>query len=479
MAITWVGSALSTTARFWRGDTEGVHRQRFGPLEVVRGARREPPESGTLTAVAGEASVFVRPVGPVDTRPRIPGSKSITNRALLIAAISRGRSFVRGWLDAEDSRLMIAALRSAGIAIEEHGDLRIEGCDGPLPAASPAPLFCGTAGTVARFLLAVAAASPGTIALDGTQRMRERPMGALVDALREQGAKIEARGVANALPFVTGPHHTRLRGGELRLARPASSQFVSALAFAGTLADAPLRIVLEQGTPAKPYVDMTLAMIRDAGGQADWSDDHTIDVAPGGLVGRTWIIEPDASAASYFLALAAIRGGRCTIDRLGHASLQGDAAFAHVLARMGAKVTQTADTTTLEGDGRLRGGAFDLSDMPDMTLTLAVAALGAEGPTRIEGVGILRHHECDRLAAVATELRKLGATVVVEDDAIAIAPPREPPTHTIAIDTYDDHRMAMAFALAGDVEIRAPSCVGKTFPRYFDELATVGMIRTA
>lgn len=421
--------------------------------------------------------MFVRPVGPVDARPRIPGSKSITNRALLLAAIARGRSTVHGWLDADDSRLMLAALRTAGIAIagdDADDAIAIDGCDGPLPAASPAPLFVGTAGTVARFLLAVAAASPGTIALDGTQRMRERPMGALVDALREQGASI--RGTANALPLVTGPHRSRLRGGDIRLARPASSQFVSALAFAGTLAGAPMRIVLEQGTPARPYVDMTLAMIRDAGGDADWIDERTIAITPGGLVGRAWIIEPDASAASYFLALAAIRGGRCTIERLGHTSLQGDAAFAHVLGKMGAKVTQDAHTTTVEGDGKLRGGTFDLSDMPDMTLTLAVAALGAAGSTRIEGVGILRHHESDRLTAVATELRKLGALVAIEQDAIAIDPPPGPPAHTVAIDTYDDHRMAMAFALAGDVEIRAPSCVGKTFPRYFEELALLGMI---
>jgi 3-phosphoshikimate 1-carboxyvinyltransferase len=429
---------------------------------------------------ASAASVVVRPVGPVDARPTIPGSKSITNRALLLAAIARGDSSVRGWLDAEDSRLMIAALRSAGVAIfgdaDPDGALTIVGSGGPLPAAA-APLFVGTAGTVARFLLAVAAASKGELTLDGTPRMRERPMGALVDALREQGASIRALGVANALPLVTGPHTHALAGGDIRLPRPASSQFVSALAFGATLAATPTRIVLEQGTPARPYVDMTLAMIRDAGGDARWIDDATIAIAPGGLVGRTWIVEPDASAASYFLALAAIRGGRCTIANLGRASLQGDAAFAHVLAKMGAKVTQDASTTTLEGTGRLRGGTFDLCDMPDMTLTLAVAALVASGPTRIEGVGILRHHESDRLAAAATELRKLGAHVDVEDDAIAITPPQSVPPHRVAIDTYEDHRMAMAFALAGDVEIRAAACVGKTFPRYFDELAALGMVR--
>lgn len=429
---------------------------------------------------SGAASVIVRPVGAIDARPRIPGSKSITNRALLLAAIAAGPSSVAGWLDAEDTRWMLGALRALGIAVDGDAQsstpLELVGSGGPLRASWAPLLQVGTAGTVARFVLAVLAGSPGTFTMDGSPRMRERPMGSLVAALREQGASITSLGVADALPLRSGPNPERLRGGEVRLSRPVSSQFVSGLAFSALLADTPTRIVLEQGTPARPYVDMTLAMIRGWGGDASWSTHDTIVVVPGGLVGRHYVVEPDASAASYFLALAAIRGGRCVIAALGADSLQGDAGFAHVLGRMGARVSQDADTTIVEGDGRLRGGVFDLSDMPDMTLTLAVAALSAVGDTRIEGVGILRHHESDRLAAVACELRKFGATVVVDDDALTISPPAHPPTTRVAVDTYDDHRMAMAFGLAGDVEIRAPQCVRKTFPGYFDELRELGVV---
>lgn len=426
-------------------------------------------------------SVVVSAGPAVATRPRIPGSKSITNRALLLAAIARGPSTIHGWLDADDTRWMIRALRALGLRIDGGDDpaapVRIVGEGGPLRAESADVLQVGTAGTVARFLLAVLAGSPGTFTMDGSPRMRDRPMGALVTALREQGAAIVSLGDVDptALPLRIGPHHGPLRGGEIRLARPASSQFVSALAFSALLAAAPTTIVLEHGTPARPYVDMTLAMIRSFGGDARWRDDASIVVTPTGpasaLVGQDYVVEPDASAASYFLALAAIRGGRCTIDALGRDSLQGDAAFAHVLGRMGARIQQDAHSTVLEGDGRLRGGDFDLSDMPDMTLTLAVAALFAEGDTRITGVGVLRHHESDRLAAAATELRKLGAVVDVEPDGLVIHPPATRTPGVVAIDTYDDHRMAMAFALAGDVEIRDPGCVGKTFPGYFDELA--------
>ncbi|MBL8944694.1 MAG: 3-phosphoshikimate 1-carboxyvinyltransferase [Myxococcales bacterium] len=434
---------------------------------------------------ANPAPSVVLSSGPaVAATPRIPGSKSITNRALLLAAIARGPSTIHGWLDAEDTRWMIRALRALGLRIDGGDDpraaLTLVGAGGPLGADAAEVLQVGTAGTVARFLLAVLAGSPGASTMDGSQRMRERPMGALVAALREQGAAIVSLGDVDptALPLRVGPHDAPLRGGEIRLARPASSQFVSALAFSALLAAAPTTIVLEHGTPARPYVDMTLAMIRSFGGDARWRDDASIVVTPavppshaGTLVGQDYVVEPDASAASYFLALAAIRGGRCTIDDLGRDSLQGDATFAHVLGRMGARIQQDARTTVLEGDGRLRGGDFDLSDMPDMTLTLAVAALFAEGDTRITGVGVLRHHESDRLAAVATELRKLGATVDLEQDGLVIHPPTARTPGVVAIDTYADHRMAMAFALAGDVEIRDPGCVGKTFPGYFEELA--------
>ncbi len=422
-------------------------------------------------------TIRLRRPGRFECRLRPPGSKSITNRALLLAAIARGPSRLVGWLDADDTRHMRRCLEALGVSITVDDDaLLVEGVGGPLPPQDPPPeLHVGCAGTVARFILAVLAASPAQARLDGTERMRERPMSTLVDALRQLGAEIVCTEREGHLPVVVGPH-AGLEGGELRLQRPASSQFVSALLLGGCLARLPLRIVLEQGTPARPYVDMTLALIRAFGGEAGWSEDDVLEVEPRPLQGREYRVEPDASAASYVLALAAIHGGTTTILDLGEQSLQGDAAFADVLERFGAAVSQTATSTTVTGGRPLRGQEVDLSDMPDMTLTLAVTALFAEGPTRITGVGILRHHESDRLAAAATELRKLGAQVVEEADGLTIEPPPDGPRPGVTIDTYDDHRMAMAFSLVGDVAIRDPGCVGKTYPEYFNDLANLGMV---
>ncbi|MBK8716619.1 MAG: 3-phosphoshikimate 1-carboxyvinyltransferase [Nannocystaceae bacterium] len=424
-------------------------------------------------------SLWVGPGPACDRVPRIPGSKSLTNRALLLAALARGRSSISGWLDADDTRLMVAALRALDVSITGGDDpgqpLQIDGRGGPLRCDHAPTLQVGTAGTVARFLLAAVAASPGVFVLDGSARMRERPMGGLVAALRDRGAVLTALERADALPLRSGPHPAALRGGTIVLERPASSQFVSALAFAGLLADAPLEIVLREGTPARPYVDMTLAVIRSFGGEARWSAADRILVTPTVLTAMPYRVEPDASAATYFLAQAAIYGGSCRIDALGHDSLQGDAAFVHVLGRMGAQVEQRGDVTVLHGGAALQGGTFALDDMPDTALTLAVVALFARGPTHITGVGVLRHHESDRLAAAACELRKLGAAVEVFDDGLRITPPSARPEQPVAIDTYDDHRMAMAFSLAGAVEIRDPACVAKTFPGYFDELARLGV----
>ena len=424
--------------------------------------------------MSSPSAITLRPPQPLDLRAKIPGSKSLTNRVLLLAALAEGRSEIAGWLDAEDTRLMLAALRELGVAITGDVDTPLSITGGFAPTRDPVAIDVGTAGTVARFLLAVLAGSPGRYELDGSARMRERPMDTLVAALRDRGARITARGQPDALPLAI--EGTRLHGGEIRLARPASSQFVSGLVFAALLADAPTRIVLEQGTPARPYVDMTLATIAAFGGHAAWRGEDAIEVTPTTLAARHHVVEPDASAASYFLAMAAIWGGRCRIDALGRTSLQGDAAFAHVLAKMGAKVEQDDDATVVEGTGELRGGTFDLADMPDMTLTLATVALFAKGPTRIEGVGILRHHESDRLAAVATELRKLGANVQVEDDAIVVHPPSAGPERGVAVDTWSDHRMAMALSLVGDVVILAPGVVAKTFPAYFNQLDDLGMV---
>jgi 3-phosphoshikimate 1-carboxyvinyltransferase len=426
-----------------------------------------------------------RPPGPIHATLRPPGSKSLSNRALLLAAIARGPTRIEGCLDADDTQLMLACLDRLGIQVRRTGVQIADGIelrgDPRLGAVAGEPtLNVGTAGTVARFSTAALAGarepSWDAVIIDGSPRMRERPMGSLLSALTELGARFEWLGRPGALPLrVIGGRG--LTGGRIVLERPASSQFVSALLIAGCSALGPVCIELAGGTPARPYVDMTIAVIESFGGHARWSDDGTqLLVEPRELRGcPRYVVEPDASAASYLLSLPLIWGGEVTIPELGSASLQGDAGFFRVLEQFGASVEQTSAHTTVRGGAPLRGQQLDLRDMPDMTLTAAVLALFAEGPTRIRGVDVLRHHESDRIAAGATELRKLGAVVVEHEDGLDIEPPRDGPRRDVAIDTYLDHRIAMAFAMIGEVEINDPRCVDKTFPRYFEVLAALGI----
>lgn len=419
------------------------------------------------------------PPGPVTAVLTPPGSKSLTNRALVLAAMSEGTSVLRGCLDSEDTRVMRVALARCGVRCDISADateIEVTGGGGPLRRVDDptVPLDVATAGTAARFLAALLAASPVTCIVDGSPRMRERPMEGLLHALRSQGARIRCLGADDMLPFeISG---ASLRGGEIRLARPPSSQFISALLLAAPLAQSPTRIILEQGTPARPYVDMTLACLRDFGADARWLESDVLEVRPSTLRGRDYLVEPDASAATYLLALPAIYGGEVTVPGLGARSQQGDARFCEVLRRMGAEVQQHDHSTMVRGTGTLRGLDLDLGDMPDTTLTVAALALHAAGATRIRGVDVLRHHESDRIAAACAELRKLGATVVEHEDGLDITPPAQI-TPGVAIDTYRDHRMAMAFSLAGRVVIRDPGCVAKTFPDFFNVvLAGLGMI---
>jgi 3-phosphoshikimate 1-carboxyvinyltransferase len=351
----------------------------------------------------------------------------------------------------------------------------VVGLDGPpTTLVDPdAPLEVGTAGTVARFLGAVLAASPVTAVVDGSTRMRERPMDQLLDALAAQGGGVTPLGAPGFLPARLGGGV--LVGGEVRLDTPASSQVVSGLVLAALLATGPTTIVLTAGTPARPYVDMTLAVVRAFGGDAGWSAPDVLEVRPGALSAIDHAVEPDASAATYPLALAALHGGDVTVPGLGRDSLQGDVAFVDVLAAMGADVAVGPAGLRVRGTGVLRGVDMDLTALPDPGLTLAALALHADGPTRIRGVAVHRHHETDRIAAAATELRRLGAGVVEHDDGLDIEPPSTP-TPGVLVRTYDDHRMAMAFALAGDVLVDDPGCVAKTWPGYFAMLDGFGMV---
>jgi 3-phosphoshikimate 1-carboxyvinyltransferase len=454
--------------------------------------------------VDGRSSSFitVRPPSrgdPDELSIRPPGSKSISNRALLLAAMAEGKSVLEGMLDAEDTRLMLTCLHALGVrsnqpppqdahhplpeTLEIEGRGRKLGQERDDPGASgdrrEPTLEVGTAGTVARFLTAALCAGSSRVTIDGSPRMRERPMAALMRALHDQGARFECEGREDALPLRL-LEHEGLRGGSIELERPRSSQFVSALLLSALWARSETKILLHGGTPARPYVDMTLEVMRAFGGRATWTvDGEQLQVDPGELRARKFVIEPDASAASYWLSLAAIYDRKVRIPDLGSASLQGDAKFHEVLARFGAHGGQDARSTWVEGSGRLVGCDLDLTDMPDMTLSAAVVAAHAEGPTTIEGVAILRHHESDRLAAGARELRKLGCGVEERESGLRIEPPSQGLRRGVPIDTYLDHRMAMAFALAGDVHVNDPVCINKTYPRYFEELARLGMCDAA
>lgn len=419
-------------------------------------------------------------VSPLTRPPQalvhVPGSKSLTNRAFITAALARGTSRLTNVLFAEDTQVMIDALRSLGfvVQIDEAGaTATVTGLGGHLPV-DRADLFCGNSGTTIRFAAALCALGQGRYRLDGVPRMRQRPLGPLADALEQLGAQIryEAEDGFPPIEIIT----RGLGGGTVTFRSPPSSQLISAVLLAAPCARSDVFIVIDGPLVSQPYVRMTLAVL-DAFGVAVINEQmqRFIVSAPQSYRAREYAIEPDASAASYFLAAAAITGGTVTVEGLGTSSVQGDARFVDCLEQMGCAVTRAPSRLTVTGprDGkRLRGIDVDLNDMPDMVQTLAVVALFAEGTTRIRNVANLRVKETDRLAALATELKRLGAEIDEGEGELAITAPRRiVPT---AIDTYDDHRMAMSFALVGlrvdGIVIKDAECVGKTFPDYFTHL---------
>lgn len=410
----------------------------------------------------------------MEARVSLPGSKSLTNRALLVAGLAEGTSILERVLFADDTRLMVAALGSFGMAIttdEESERAEITGCAGA-PLSPKETIFCGNAGTVMRFCTALAGLCEGSTRLDGVARMRERPIGALTSVLGSLGIGIDFDGEAGFPPVVV--HGQPLIGGHVSMESPPSSQLVSALLMVAPFASRDMLIEVTGDVPSGPYLRMTTRVMRDFGIELveQYDDNGARFIVPSGqrYAARTLTIEPDASNASYFLAAAAVTGGRVTVEHLGSDSVQGDAGFADVLARMGCEVAQTATTTTVVGPaGGLRGIDIDLNDMPDTAQTLAVVALFAKGATTIRNVGNLRVKETDRIAALAAELVKLGAAVEERADGLVIEPPEE--LRGAAIETYEDHRMAMSFAVAGlrvpGLMIRDPGCCRKTFPSFF------------
>ena len=379
---------------------------------------------------------------------RVPGSKSLTNRALIIAAMADGTSRLTGALDSEDTRVMIEALKSLGISVVHNpatAEITIEGCGGRFPVRE-ATLQVANSGTSFRFLTAMLATGSGTFHLDGTPRMRQRPVLDLLMALNGLGANVRSD-QGTGFPPVT-IQADGLDGGYAFVRGDVSSQFLSGLLMALPYARETTTVEVEGVLVSQPYVRMTLEVMETFGVKVHNRKFRRFDVNPAHYRGRDYAIEPDASAASYFFALAALTGGTVTIEGLVPTSLQGDLAFVDILEHMGCKVDLGTDRTTVTG-GPLRAVDVDMNAISDTVMTMAVVALFAQGVTRIRNVGHIRHKETDRIAALATELRKLGAEVDELPDGIVIDPPPPENLRPARIATYDDHRMAMSFALAG------------------------------
>ncbi|RIK47289.1 MAG: 3-phosphoshikimate 1-carboxyvinyltransferase [Chloroflexi bacterium] len=410
--------------------------------------------------------------GPVRAAVSLPGSKSYTNRALPIAALARGTSRLLGALDSDDTRYMVDALRSLGIGISadwQAGELCVTGCDGALPATS-ADLFLGNSGTSMRFLAALVALGHGTYRLDGTERMRERPLGPLIDGLISLGVGIRAERQPGCPPIVVTTDG--LPGGRITMPGDVSSQYFSALAMVLPYATGEIVVEVAGDLVSKPYIDMTADTMRAFGVTLHYVGYQTLSVEPGQrYVGREYAIEPDASAASYFFALAAVTGGEVTVERLPPTTRQGDIHFVDVLETMGCVVERRPDAITVRGPRQLHGADIDMNAISDTVQTLAAIAPFADSPVNIRNVRHIRFKETDRIAAVATELRRMAVPVDERDDGLTIYPAQPQPAD---ICTYDDHRMAMSFALTGSkapgIRIVDPGCVSKTVPGYWDLL---------
>ena len=422
-----------------------------------------------MEPIAGRFSVTVAP----------PGSKSLTNRALVLAALAEGPCELSNVLFADDTLVMLECLHRLGFSVligRPSHTVRIEGRGGKVPAMD-ADLFCGNSGTTIRFLSGLCSLGKGRFNLDGIPRMRERPIGQLVDLLKNLGSRIEyvmKEGFPPINLFADG-----LAGGLIQFGGALSSQYLSAVLQVAPYARHEVRVDLIGQQTSWPYVAMTMRLMDEFGVTPELirdpltGDPKQIIIPREHYRGTKYVIEPDASNAAYFLAIAAIHSNSSvTIPHLGKASLQGDVGFADVLRRMGAHSTIGKDSVTVTGTDTLEGIDIDLSTMPDQAQTLGVVALFAEGPTTIRGLHTLRVKETDRISALANELTKLGAEIRVEGDDLHIAPPKQVRPAEIA--TYDDHRMAMSFAVAGTrasgVTIKDAECVNKTYPKFFDDL---------
>ena len=423
-------------------------------------------------------TITVSPAAPVDAEIDLPGSKSYSNRALLLAALARGRSEITRALFSDDTRYMHRALTDLGIRVEadEHSQTyAVEGRAGEFPVRRAA-LSVGNAGTAARFLTAALAIGSGTFSVDGSPRMRERPIEPLLEGLRQLGVDATAR-LGNGRPPVD-IRAGGIPGGRARVKGDISSQFLSALLMAAPYARSDVSLEVEGELVSAPYIDLTLDAMGAFGVAVERDGDHRFRVAAGQTYrGRQYEIEPDASSASYFFAAAAVTGGHVRVHRLGSDSAQGDLGLLDVLERMGCTVSRGRDATDVWGPEQLRAVDWDFTRMGDVATTLMAIAPFADGPVTVRGIAQTHFEESDRPVAAATELRRMGVSVDSGWDSMTVHPG---PPRPIVVNTYDDHRIAMSFALVGlrvpGITIADPGCVAKTFPSFFDELGRLAVV---
>lgn len=397
----------------------------------------------------------------------VPGSKSLTHRALIAAALAKGNSLLENILLSEDTLLTTEALRQMGVKIEiKERQALIEGTGGNLSAPA-APIFLGNSGTSMRLLAAVSAVGKGQFVLTGNERMQERPIQPLLEALHKWGIKAYSIKNNGCPPIVI--EADKLKGGTTEIDPTISSQFLSGLLLAAPYAEQDCTIIVTGKLASRPYVDLTLQVMADFGVSVENKNYHSFLVKRGYYQGRHYTIEGDLSTASYFWAAAAILKGEITVYPIRPDSKQADIGFIKILERMGCKSEIKEDGITVKG-GTLQGISVDMNTMPDVVPTLAVVASFAKGITEITNVPHLRHKECDRLHALATELGKMGIKVVEKEDGLIIKGEKKP--HGAVIETYNDHRIAMSFAIAGlkvpGVKIVNPACVKKSFPGFWE-----------
>jgi 3-phosphoshikimate 1-carboxyvinyltransferase len=415
---------------------------------------------------------------------KLPGSKSISNRILLLAALAEGTTDIKSLLASDDTHVMLTALQKLGIRWVQHSDSQdftVTGTAGTLPVPS-ADLFMGNAGTAIRPLTAALAAIGGEYTVHGVARMHERPIGDLVDALNAAGANIDYTGNPGFPPLHI--HRGHLRPRHMQVRGNVSSQFLTALLMASPLIarEQPLTIEVVGDLISKPYIEITLNLLARFGIQVERDGWASFTIAAGQMYQSPGVIhvEGDASSASYFLAAGAIAGGPVRVEGVGQSSIQGDVRFVEALQQMGAEITLGDNWIEAKSNGVLKAIDADFNHIPDAAMTIAVAALYADGTSTLRNIASWRVKETDRLAAMATELRKLGALIEEGEDYLRVTPPTV--LQPASIDTYDDHRMAMCFSLASlsgalrdgtHVRINDPQCVAKTFPDYFDAFARI------